>query len=75
MKSRGWALILETIEKEANQVLTKMADPSPLTVDDIHYLRGVLFSALEVKNIPTNLKRQIEADHLIALAKEKEAEK
>lgn len=61
-RSRGWAVLLEVMQREVFETMRKLAQPGPMPPEDVHYHRGLIHGAIQLQALPENLIQRLESD-------------
>ena len=64
-KTRGWALLQETIKNEIVNAAYLLADNKLLNIDQINFQRGAMWAARRLQDLPDNLLQKLTTDLLI----------
>lgn len=65
LKTRGWAIITEIMERELVAAAMAIATKTDMTVDEINFRRGSIWAANQLLRLPETLSARLEGEVLI----------
>ena len=65
LASPGWRLLVEAMEKEIVEAAMIIADNPNMSLDEINFRRGSIWSAKQLLNLPHALRRRLESSELL----------
>lgn len=68
LKSRGWALVHAAMKDDIVALAMLMAENRSLTKDQIDFMRGSMWAAKQLIDVPQKLRRKLESDITLANA-------
>jgi len=60
--SRGWAYIIEVMEKEIVGAAMTMANNPAMSVEEMHFRRGSIWTAKQLLELPQKLQAHLESE-------------
>lgn len=64
LKSRGWAVIREVMEREILTAARSLGGTASMATDEMHFRRGAIYAADRLLAMPETLTRNLEASVL-----------
>lgn len=71
LKTRGWAVVTEIMEKELVAAAMIIAEDRAMTVDEINFRRGAIWAAKQLVDLPDKLQQRLLGDLLMAEEEER----
>jgi hypothetical protein len=68
IRSRGWGLVREVMEREIVEAAMAIANDPRMSLDEINFRRGAIWAAHQLLDLPGRLGRKIEADMILTEA-------
>lgn len=68
LKSEGWQLVKDRMAAEVDILVKRIASTPSLSQDELHWHRGVIYSATQLLEVPERIKTQLKNDALLAQA-------